>query len=165
MKPEDLQPPEEDLTDGLPRKSTEPSTTPYESVVPVSLSALEIDIVSCLLFQSYLKIWNIYSWCTSSQWPKSCITRCVHPFVYTWSTARMPCGEITFTCYNQYCGLLTRCWSMHTSNQINFTKKVRVKDRLNKKVWHGMKLLERMGIVKIGWLEIEKFNMMNGTLG
>lgn len=55
MKPEDLQPPEEDLTDGLPRKSTEPSTTPYESVVPVSLSALEIDIVSCLLFQSYPK--------------------------------------------------------------------------------------------------------------
>ncbi|WZZ33318.1 hypothetical protein YC2023_016719 [Brassica napus] len=43
----------------------------------------------------------------------------------------MPCGEITFTCYNQYCGLLTRCWSMHTSNQINFTKKVRVNDRLN----------------------------------
>lgn len=42
---------------------------------------------------------------------------------------------------------------------------MRVKDCLNKKVWYGMKLLEWMGIVKIGWLEIEKFNMMNGMLG
>lgn len=46
MKPKDLHPPEDDLTDGLPRKSTEPSTTPSETVVPVSSPVIKIDIVS-----------------------------------------------------------------------------------------------------------------------
>lgn len=46
MKPEDLHPPEVDLTDGLPRKSTEPSTIPFKSVVPASSAASEIDIAS-----------------------------------------------------------------------------------------------------------------------
>lgn len=54
MKPHDLHPPEEDLTDGLPLKSSEHSTTTLENVLTVSLPAPEIDIAS---YHNVPEIW------------------------------------------------------------------------------------------------------------
>jgi len=59
VKPEDFHAPEEDLIDGLPRKSTENSTFSFETIAPVSLSPMDVDIASCY-FVSDVFIYRLY---------------------------------------------------------------------------------------------------------